>query len=30
MVIDNGEHTLSRDQDLRLLTRTLGEMLDGR
>ena len=30
ILVKDGEHTLSRDQDLRLLTRTLGEMLDGR
>jgi pimeloyl-ACP methyl ester carboxylesterase len=29
ILVKDGEHTLSRDQDLRLLTRTLGEMLDG-
>lgn len=29
ILIKDGEHTLSRDQDLRLLTRTLGEMVDG-
>lgn len=28
ILIKDGEHTLSREQDLRLLTRTLGEMLD--
>ena len=30
ILVKDGEHTLSRDQDLRLLTRTLGEMLEGR
>jgi len=30
ILVKDGEHTLSREQDLRLLTRTLGEMLDGR
>lgn len=30
ILIKDGEHTLSRESDLRLLTRTLGEMLDGR
>ena len=30
ILIKDGEHTLSRDQDLRLLTRTLGEMVEGR
>lgn len=30
ILVKDGEHTLSRDQDLRLLTRTLGEMLDQR
>ena len=29
ILIKDGEHTLSRESDLRLLTRTLGEMLDG-
>jgi pimeloyl-ACP methyl ester carboxylesterase len=29
ILVKDGEHTLSRDQDLRLLTRTLGEMLEG-
>ena len=30
ILIKDGEHTLSREADLRLLTRTLGELLDGR
>jgi len=30
ILVKDGEHTLSREPDLRLLTRTLGEMLDGR
>lgn len=30
ILIKDGEHTLSREQDLRLLTRTLGELLEGR
>ncbi|HMQ13591.1 MAG TPA: alpha/beta hydrolase, partial [Candidatus Competibacter phosphatis] len=30
MLLKDGEHTLSREQDLILLTRTLGDMLDGR
>ena len=30
ILVKDGEHTLSRDQDLRLLTRTLGEMVEGR
>ena len=30
ILVKDGEHTLSREQDLRLLTRTLGELLDGR
>ncbi len=30
ILVKDGEHTLSRDQDLQLLTRTLGEMLEGR
>lgn len=30
VLVKDGEHTLSREQDLRLLTKTLGEMLDGR
>lgn len=30
ILVKDGEHTLSRDVDLRLLTRTLGELLDGR
>jgi len=30
ILVKDGEHTLSRDQDLSLLTRTLGEMLEGR
>ncbi len=29
ILVKDGEHTLSREQDLRLLTRTLGELLDG-
>ena len=28
ILVKDGEHTLSREQDLRLLTRTLGEMVD--
>ncbi len=30
MLVKDGEHTLSREQDLILLTRTLGDMLEGR
>ncbi len=30
ILVKDGEHTLSREQDLRLLTRTLGAMLDSR
>lgn len=30
ILVKDGEHTLSREPDLQLLTRTLGEMLDGR
>jgi len=30
LLIKDGEHTLSREQDLRLLTRALGDLLDGR
>lgn len=30
ILIKDGEHTLSREQDLLLLTRTLGDMLEGR
>lgn len=30
ILVKDGEHTLSRQQDLRLLTRTLGELLDAR
>ena len=30
MLLKDGEHTLSREQDLILLTRTLGDMLEGR
>ena len=30
ILVKDGEHTLSREQDLRLLTRTLGEVVDGR
>ena len=30
MLLKDGEHTLSREQDLILLTRTLGELLEGR
>ncbi|TVR57906.1 MAG: alpha/beta hydrolase [Candidatus Competibacteraceae bacterium] len=30
ILIKDGEHTLSREQDLLLLTRTLGELLEGR
>ena len=30
ILVKDGEHPLSREQDLRLLTHTLGEMLDGR
>ncbi|MDG4549215.1 MAG: alpha/beta hydrolase [Candidatus Contendobacter sp.] len=30
ILVKDGEHTLSREQDLRLLTRTLGELLNGR
>lgn len=30
LLIKDGEHTLSREQDLLLLTRTLGDLLDGR
>lgn len=30
ILVKDGEHTLSRDQDLQLLTRMLGEMLEGR
>ena len=30
ILVKDGEHTLSREQDLRLLTRTLGELLDAR
>ncbi|HOB61035.1 MAG TPA: alpha/beta hydrolase [Candidatus Competibacteraceae bacterium] len=29
ILVKDGEHTLSRESDLRLLTRTLGELLDG-
>ncbi|MFO1422998.1 MAG: alpha/beta hydrolase [Candidatus Competibacteraceae bacterium] len=29
ILVKDGEHTLSREQDLRLLTRTLGELLNG-
>jgi hypothetical protein len=28
ILVKDGEHTLSREKDLRLLTRTLGEMLE--
>lgn len=30
LLVKDGEHTLSREQDLLLLTRTLGDLLDGR
>jgi pimeloyl-ACP methyl ester carboxylesterase len=30
LLLKDGEHTLSRDQDLKLLTRVLGDLLDGR
>lgn len=30
ILVKDGEHTLSREQDLLLLTRTLGDLLDGR
>lgn len=30
LLVKDGEHTLSREQDLRLLTRALGDLLDGR
>jgi pimeloyl-ACP methyl ester carboxylesterase len=30
ILVKDGEHTLSREQDLLLLTRTLGELLEGR
>lgn len=30
LLVKDGEHTLSRDQDLRLLTQTLAELLDRR
>jgi len=30
ILVKDGEHTLSREQDLRLLTRTLEELLDAR
>lgn len=30
LLIKDGEHTLSREQDLVLILRTLGELLDGR
>ncbi|HRE55914.1 MAG TPA: alpha/beta hydrolase, partial [Candidatus Competibacter sp.] len=30
LLLKDGEHTLSREQDLALLTRALGELLEGR
>jgi len=30
ILVKDGEHTLSRESDLRLLTRTLGEMIESR
>ena len=30
ILVKDGEHTLSRERDLLLLTRTLGDLLDGR